>query len=47
VVVVPRVGRRGLPLYVCADPSNFDPTTGVLTVLDDHESEVGGPKHAE
>ena len=47
VMVVPRVGRSGLPLYICADPSNFDPTTGVLSVLDDRDSEVGGPKHAE
>ena len=37
MVVVPRVGRSGLPLYICADPSNFEPTTGVLAVLDDHE----------
>jgi hypothetical protein len=47
VMVVPRAGRSGLPLYICADPANFEPTTGVLTVLDDRDGEVGGPKHAE
>jgi hypothetical protein len=46
-MVVPRIGRSGLPLYICADPTNFDPTTGVLTVLDDGDTEVGGPKHIE
>ncbi|MCG7578806.1 hypothetical protein [Mycolicibacterium sp. OfavD-34-C] len=46
-MVVPRVGRSGLPLYICADPANFEPTTGVLAVLDDSDSEVGGPKHSE
>ncbi|OBF21617.1 helicase [Mycobacterium kubicae] len=47
LMIVPRVGRSGLPLYICAEPANFDPTTGVLTVLDDRESEVGGPKHVQ
>jgi hypothetical protein len=47
VMVVPRAGRSGFPLYVYADPANFEPTTGVLAVLDDRDSEVGGPKHAE
>ncbi|WP_236731918.1 DEAD/DEAH box helicase [Mycolicibacterium peregrinum] len=47
VLVVPRVGRSGVPLYVCADPANFESTTGVLAVLDDRLAEVGGPKHAE
>ena len=45
VVIVPRAGRSGLPLYVCADPADFEPTTGVLAVLDDRDAEVGGPKH--
>ncbi len=46
LMVVPRVGRSGLPLFICADPANFEPTTGVLAVLDDRDSEVGGPKHS-
>jgi len=45
VMVVPRVGRSGLPLYICADPTKFEPTTGVLAALDDGDTEVGGPKH--
>jgi ATP-dependent helicase YprA (DUF1998 family) len=47
LVVVPRVGRSGLPLYICAETANFQPTTGVLAVLDDRDSEVGGPRHSE
>lgn len=47
LVVVPRVGRSGFPLFICADPVEFEPTTGVLAVLDDRDTEVGGPKHAE
>ena len=47
VMVVPRVGRSGVPLYICADPANFEATTGVLSVLDDRDTEVGGPKHVE
>lgn len=46
VLVVPRTGRDGLPLYICADPANFEATTGVLAVLDDSDVEVGGPKHS-
>lgn len=46
ILVVPRIGRDGLPLYICADPANFEPTTGVLAVLDDSDAEVGGPKHS-
>lgn len=46
VLVVPRTGRDGLPLYICADPQNFEPTTGVLAVLDDSDTEVGGSKHS-
>jgi replicative superfamily II helicase len=46
VMVVPRSGLSGLPLLIIADPSDPDPTTGVLAVLDDRESEVGGPRHA-
>jgi hypothetical protein len=47
VMVVPRAGRSGVPLYICADPAKFESTTGVLAVLDDRDTEVGGPKHAE
>jgi ATP-dependent helicase YprA (DUF1998 family) len=47
VMIVPRTGRSGIPLYICADSTDFQPTTGVLAVLDDRDSEVGGPKHAE
>jgi hypothetical protein len=47
IVVVHRVGRSGLPLYICADPADFEPTIGVLAALDDSDSEVGGPKHSE
>ncbi|WIM87435.1 DEAD/DEAH box helicase [Candidatus Mycobacterium wuenschmannii] len=47
LVVVPRVGRSGLPLFICADPADFEPTTGVLVALDDRDSEIGGPKHSE
>lgn len=47
LMVVPRVGRSGLPLYICAEPANFESTTGVLAVLDDRDSEVGGPTHGE
>ncbi|MCG7630891.1 DEAD/DEAH box helicase [Gordonia McavH-238-E] len=45
VMVVPRFGWSGLPVWVCADPSDFEATLGVLTVLDDSDNEVGGPVH--
>lgn len=45
ILTVPRLGRSGLPLYICADPTNFEPTTGVLAALDDSDNEVGGPTH--
>ena len=32
-------------MYICADPTKFEPTTGVLAALDDGDTEVGGPKH--
>lgn len=47
LMVVPRAGRSGLPIYICADPANFEPTTGVLAVLNDGDSEVGGPTHLD
>ena len=46
VMVVPRSGLSGLPLLIIADPTDPNPTTGVLAVLDDRESEVGGSQHA-
>ncbi|MGU3292509.1 DEAD/DEAH box helicase [Williamsia sp. M5A3_1d] len=45
VLVVPRVGLSGLPLWICAEPENFEHTLGVATVLDDSDSVVGGPIH--
>lgn len=45
VMVVPRAGWSGLPLWICADPNEFESTLGVLTVLDDSDGEVGGPAH--
>ncbi|ASR03333.1 DEAD/DEAH box helicase [Gordonia rubripertincta] len=45
IMVVPRLGWSGLPLWVCADPVDFEATLGVLTVLDDSDTEVGGPVH--
>ena len=45
VMVVPRAGWSGLPLWICADPNEFESTLGVLTVLDDSEGEVGGAVH--
>jgi hypothetical protein len=47
LMVVPRVGRSGLPLYIFAETAKFQQTTGVLAVLDDRDSEVGGPTHSE
>ncbi|WP_347958107.1 DEAD/DEAH box helicase [Gordonia aichiensis] len=47
VVVVPRHGLSGIPLFICADPTDFEATLGVLTVLDDSASEVGGGDHDE
>ncbi|MFB7859033.1 DEAD/DEAH box helicase [Rhodococcus qingshengii] len=46
VMLVPRTGLSGLPLIVVADPADHVPTTGVLSVLDDRHTEVGGPEHA-
>lgn len=45
VMVVPRAGLSGLMLLIVADPTDAGPTTGVLAVLDDRDSEVGGPEH--
>ncbi|MGZ9883993.1 DEAD/DEAH box helicase [Rhodococcus ruber] len=45
VMVVPRVGLSGLPLVIVADPNDHVSTLGVLCVLDDRASEVGGPAH--
>ena len=47
LLVVPRHGRSGLPLFVVTDPSNHLASLGVLAVLDDRASEVGGPAHEE
>lgn len=47
IMVVPRQGRSGLPLVIVADPSNHLASLGVLAVLDDRASEVGGPVHEE
>jgi hypothetical protein len=47
LVIVPRHGCSGLPLLVVADPGNHLATLGVLTVLDDRTTEVGGPAHEE
>jgi len=46
VMVVPRTGTSGLPLAIVADPSDHVSTLGVLCVLDDRPSEVGGPSHS-
>ncbi|MET9199595.1 DEAD/DEAH box helicase [Gordonia sp. NPDC003585] len=45
IMVVPRHGLSGLPLLICADPENFEPTLGVFTLLDDSEESVGGKIH--
>ncbi|RVW08226.1 DEAD/DEAH box helicase [Prescottella agglutinans] len=45
VMVVPRTGLSGLPLVIVADPNDHVSTLGVLCVLDDRPSEVGGPSH--
>lgn len=45
LMVVPRHGRSGLPLFVVADPADHLPTVGVLAVLDDRVEVVGGPEH--
>jgi len=45
IMVVPRQGRHGLRIWVIADPTDHLASLGVLTVLDDHTSEVGGPEH--
>ncbi|WP_370181633.1 DEAD/DEAH box helicase [Rhodococcus wratislaviensis] len=45
VMIVPRVGLSGVPLVIVADPNDHVSTLGVLCVLDDHPSEVGGPAH--
>ncbi|MEI6537477.1 MAG: hypothetical protein WCN98_19190, partial [Verrucomicrobiaceae bacterium] len=47
LIVVPRVGLSGLPLYVVAENANIRPTTGVLAVLDDRDSETGTLKHRD
>jgi hypothetical protein len=45
LMVVPRRGRSGLPLAVVADPDDHLPTLGVLVLLDDRVSVVGGAEH--
>ncbi|WP_431817961.1 DEAD/DEAH box helicase [Gordonia jacobaea] len=45
IVVVPRQGLSGLPIVICADPEDFEPTLGILTVLDDSDEAVGGKVH--
>jgi ATP-dependent helicase YprA (DUF1998 family) len=45
VMMVPRSGLSGLPLVIVADPNDHVSTLGVLCVLDDRASEVGGPDH--
>ena len=47
VIVIPRVGRSGFSLYICGETANLEPTIGVLAVLDDRESEVGGPTYGQ
>ena len=46
VMLVPRKGISGLPLAIVAEPNDPDTTVGVLSVLDDRLTEVGGPTHA-
>lgn len=46
VMLVPRAGLSGLPLLVIADPADHVTTVGVLSVLDDRKTEVGGPNHS-
>ncbi|MEP9394532.1 DEAD/DEAH box helicase [Gordonia sp. VNK1] len=45
IMVVPRHGLSGLPILICADPENFEPTLGVFTLLDDSDEAVGGKMH--
>jgi len=47
LVVVPRHGRSGLALLLVADPEAHLASLGILVVLDDRISEVGGPAHEE
>ncbi|VEH92222.1 ATP-dependent helicase (plasmid) [Tsukamurella tyrosinosolvens] len=45
VMVVPRNGLSGIPIVICADPQDVDPTLGVLLYLDDSAEVVGGATH--
>ncbi|MDV8023813.1 DEAD/DEAH box helicase [Rhodococcus sp. IEGM 1330] len=45
IMIVPRHGLTGLPMWICADTADHERSLGVLSVLDDSEAAIGGLDH--